>query len=138
MGECGCKNFHPDYGLPGPDGSVYALQIDPGCPYCDEHRVGVVVQKLSGEAVEDWDAKHLPKFPIRPIGGRNFQEGVLLVVNPDHVADDLIKYLVEGLDYEDFNVNKDLAEEFRDEVRRAVREGIFKSRKDASEDEYIA
>lgn len=127
MGQCGCRDFHPDYALKGPDGSVLCLQVDPGCPDCHDHKVGLVVQKLEGDAVRDWDANHLPEFPLQFSDGADFHEGVLVLLDPDHVAAELTEFIGAA-----FGVHQDHGDEFRDAVREAVRNAVFKTRKEST------
>lgn len=63
MGECGCANFLPDHKVDGADGAVYAVELHAGCLYCDTP-VGVVVTKLAGTAIAQWDAQDLPPLPL--------------------------------------------------------------------------
>lgn len=133
MGQCGCRDFHPNFALPGPDGSVYCLQIDPGCPDCDAHQTGLVVQKLSGDEVRDWDANHLPVLELKPVDGADFQERTILIVDPEHITNSLVEYV--GAAYGAWDGDK---EGLRDAVREALRGAVFKSRQDAEKDDHLA
>lgn len=65
MGQCGCGDFHPQFTLPGPDGSVYALELFTGCHDC-RAPPGVVVARLSGEQLDVWEVEHIKELELRP------------------------------------------------------------------------
>lgn len=87
MGECGCGNFYPEFKFPGPDGSVYALQVYRGCEGC-QTPVGVIISRLTGEEIEEWDVEHLPELPFHDIS-ENYREYLVQVADPMKVAQHL-------------------------------------------------
>ncbi len=69
MGQCGCGDYHPEFQFPGPDGSVYTLEIYDSCRYC-ETPMGVVVthhRKLTDEN-DDYAVRELPLLPFTDLG----------------------------------------------------------------------
>lgn len=125
MGQCGCCDYQPEFKLEGPAGTVYTIQLDPGCRYCDEHRIGLIVHRLKDETAHDWEAYRTDPLEFKSVDdGGNFAEARYLVLNPDH----LIKRLTEELggSIED----PDLAEIVKDAVRETMQEAIFDSRKE--------
>ncbi len=63
MGECGCGDFAAEWKLPGPNGVLYAIEVYPGCSYCD-NPAGVVVYRVR----TDDDAFNVAGLPDLPIG----------------------------------------------------------------------
>lgn len=128
MGQCGCCDFHPEFKLEGPPGVVYTIQLDPGCPDCQEHRIGLIIHRLEGETITAWDAQHTPDFEMKEVDdGGKFAEARYLVLNPEHLERRLIEEL--GASFE----NPDLAEIVKDAVKETLRDAIFDSRKEARE-----
>lgn len=100
MGQCGCGDFYPQFTLPGPDGSVYALQLFNGCHDC-RAPAGIVINKLSGEQLDMWEIEHIPKLELRPTPDHKpdceFREACLVTVDVEKLAkyigfeDDLVE-----------------------------------------------
>lgn len=63
MGECGCGNFSAKWKLPGPNGVLYAIEVYPGCSYCD-NPAGVVVYRVRTDD-DAFDVAGLPELPIQ-------------------------------------------------------------------------
>jgi len=136
MGQCGCCDFDPLYALPGPDGTFYAIQVDPGCPDCHEHRVGVVVHRLSGDAVADWEVQHARRLEFHETDGSDFRERVLLVLDPAHLAALLAPELLAAA--EAGATEEEFLELVQETVRDNLRDAVLKSRQDAEQDDHLA
>ena len=93
MGECGCGNFSAQYQLPGPDGTVYAIQKYEACDYCDTPH-GVVVHRFSPEGAKTWGADELPLLPFHQMHGRDFdgQTAAIPVVHPGALWKELARH----------------------------------------------
>lgn len=87
MGTCGCGDFYPDFKFEGPDGSLYTLQIYRGCEGC-QTPMGVIISRLDGDEIEEWEAQHLPELPFHELS-KTYRETVVEVTDPMKVA----KYL---------------------------------------------
>ena len=100
MGQCGCGDFHPQFKLPGPEGSFYALQLYTGCLDC-RTPAGIIVAKLKGDEVDEWDVKHIPDLTwtgSKQEPEPDYQERALALVDIEKLA----KYL--GLEDDDIEV----------------------------------
>ena len=49
MCECGCGEFHADFKMPGPNGTVYLLQVYPSCDNGCDMPAGVRIMKIKPE-----------------------------------------------------------------------------------------
>lgn len=67
MGQCGCGDFKPNFKLPGPNGSVYCIELFSGCHDC-RAPAGVVIEKLSGEELITWDVQTIPTAQLVNLG----------------------------------------------------------------------
>lgn len=66
MGMCGCAEIPPDWVLPGPDGSMYAVHLYRPCSYC-ENPGGVVLSHLTREEdIENTDG--VPELKLDEVG----------------------------------------------------------------------
>lgn len=90
MGQCGCCDFQPDYQFPGPDGSIYTLTIDTGCSDCDRPDHGIVIHKLSGIAMEEWDVKSSPPLPGAILDESDMIEWRIPTLSIEQVTDKLM------------------------------------------------
>lgn len=67
MGACGCGDYQPMFRFPGPDGTVYALEVYAGCGDCATGP-GVMIHRHGEEGRRDWDVDHLPELPFHDLG----------------------------------------------------------------------
>lgn len=110
MGQCGCGDFYPEFTLPGPDGSLYAIELFSGCHDCHAP-AGVHIAKLSGEQIGEWEAEYIPKLelhPLNPVMDKEVEKGYrdrfLTLVDVDALA----KYI--GFEGDKIEVYRGLAE----------------------------
>ncbi len=109
MGSCGCMNFNPDAQFPGPDGSVYTIQIYRPCDYC-ETPLGIDIQRIDAEGQEMWDTEGLPQLKFEQI-----DEGLHAALSTALHLDKLKERLKATLDSE---VEPDLLDVILDDFMR--------------------
>jgi hypothetical protein len=112
MGECGCPRM--DYRFPGPHGTVYALELYPGCHDC-ETPVGIAIHKLSSD-----DRQVCEGLPELPFVGNEFAEPL---IEPTTLLEALKEY-----------VGHDIIEEIKDctssgDLHRVLEKSVFATRK---------
>jgi len=67
MGMCGCSDIPPDWKIPGPDGSVYAIHLYTPCNYC-ENPGGVVLSHLTRPDDIEMFAEDVPELKLETPG----------------------------------------------------------------------
>ena len=140
MGQCGCGDFYPHFQLPGPDGSVYTISLHQGCNDC-ETPAGVIITRLKGEALVDWDVKYLPQLHLRGYGfepspDEDLVDAHLAIVKPEVLRKHLnTKIPTNERDSFDDSLKDALDEGFRDAVLETMAETIKIFRSDGKEDE---
>lgn len=96
MGQCGCGDFYPQFKLPGPNGSIYAIELFSGCHDC-RSPAGVSIVRLSGEQLQEWEAEHIPLLEWAErsrLRGDGYKDRFLTLVDVEKLA----KYLDLGHD----------------------------------------
>lgn len=110
MGECGCSGFAPQFQMPGPNGTIYAIRVYPGCDYCDAP-VGIDIDRLDEKAQREWMADGLtPPLKFHPVC-EGMENAALPVVHPSILERRLAEYLI-GADCSDDVGAEVTAEEF--------------------------
>lgn len=67
MGACGCGEQNEVARFPGPDDTVYVLEIYPGCSGCDESPC-IAINKLSKYDMDFYDLNDLSQLKFREDG----------------------------------------------------------------------
>ena len=68
MCECNCASDRVDYWFPGPDGTVYGLQVDPGCHNCQRPGVkaGVRIFQITEQEWPHYGNSETPRLKFSP------------------------------------------------------------------------
>lgn len=125
MCECGCSNFAPDFQMPGPDGTIYAIRIYLSCETCDSP-AGIDIDRLNATAVERWMDCPAPALPFRSVD-EGMEGAAIPILHPRVLRRRLAGYLVgqepiEDADHADIIAEEFLSEHFRDAITESMRE----------------
>lgn len=99
MGQCGCNDIDYERRFPGPYGTIYALEIHPGCPYCHTpvgiaiHCLGFEQQSEMEELDPDW-VDDLPELEFVEYGP-DWGVGTVPILDPEILKRIALRY-VEG------------------------------------------
>jgi hypothetical protein len=93
MGECGCGGSFGDFHFPGPDGTLYTLEVYEGCETC-ETPLGVALSRYTKHAPSG-DLACVEALPEAPWNIRD--EVPLPLLDLDIVRSQLGEYLLAGI-----------------------------------------
>ncbi len=68
MGQCGCGDYQGEFQFPGPGGSIYSLEVYPGCDYCDQGPGIVIHRHVSEDGKVNWGVREQFALPFREFG----------------------------------------------------------------------
>jgi hypothetical protein len=112
MCDCNCASDRVDYWFPGPDGTVYGLQIDPGCDNCQRPCVlaGVRIFQITEQEWPHYGDENTPRLRFSPDEHGRF----VPVVDADSIGQKIISYATEdkvtgGQVWEDYIDTEDIA-----------------------------
>lgn len=118
MGQCGCGDFAAQHKIPGPDGTVYSVQVYDSCSEC-QTPAGVILTKHDAESREMWDVDHLPDLREDGYGGYTIP-----VLHPKDLVKTMLAWAGPGIeeDYAADGLIQDAVSEcFRDAVWETYR-----------------
>lgn len=130
MGACGCASFPPDFKLEGPDGVWYTISIYAGCADCSMP-AGVLVGRLAGDSVGDWDIPGCEPFPFGDQLDPNDQERLVPIIDKEKLQEHLMKSCgtatvsLDGETYDEKDLIADMIENERpveDAIQATIKE----------------
>jgi hypothetical protein len=133
MCECGCISCGEFYQLPGPKGSLYVLQIYPGCDYCSSP-IAIIIRHIKREDDEFQDYKECQLFKLKDYGHEI--SGEIEFLSEEFLIDSLRKFLLMTAKEMKKDESWDevccdiVAEEFARDFMRDLNERIRKTQKD--------
>ena len=133
MGQCGCGDFYATHKLAGPAGTVYALDVYPGCESCGTP-VAVLVYRFSEDEAKRWHVPSLRDLPFDQLNGKDYdgQHAFIPIWHPKRLVDALWEAIAKPL-MKVHAVSKKLARGFPEGPRleRMVKENFKATRAQA-------
>lgn len=134
MGQCGCGDFFATHKLPGPNGTLYAFDVYPGCTSC-HNPVGMVVYRFfDPKEAARWDVSRLPDLPFQKLHGEDYegQHSFIPIYDPEKLIRDLWEAQADP-SVAVMRANKKLAAALPDgeDFARLVRENLDETQEEA-------
>jgi hypothetical protein len=105
MGQCGCGDFNASLKLPGPAGTLYAIQLYYPCAQC-ETGAAVIIHRLTEAEATQWGVPDLPEPRWAEYG--EAAEHWIQVLDPDRLKERMTAFAREsGSEYDPVGLVED-------------------------------